>query len=304
MAGSRSNRKRQRRRAAHCADAARKAQEAAACRAEEEAIAAELEVGEQTQRAKEEVAEEQASIVTGSDSVDCQEEMDEVQTYDCGICFGDQFPTDELVEKPCQCAVSYCKQCWNHSMVNAAPRCPSCRAGIGFDYDSEKGEAKFLLFDNEKPAPDGMIPFPWGYRAGTAFERVSRRHLDKEISRRARPAFLKMLSNEEAAPPGGARTCVCGGKNCFRRMTIEERRDTLRKEGRDPVRVMSLNLFCDHCEKELYNPDWDGDCLTAEEGKTRRNATHVWSCERGTAVVHMFGLDVCEECMGQSSSSQ
>jgi len=191
--------------------------------------------------------EKVSAKIENEDSTDLQEEEEEKeqedQPYMCGICLDDDIRAFDVVVKPCKCATSYCKKCWNRSMC-AAPRCPTCRRSIGFDYDSENGEAKFLLYEDPESVRGGMIVLPEGYKPGTQIEGRERNYLSDEMSQRVRPTFLKMLA-ENSTGEEGARTCVCGGKNCFRRMTMEERRGY----AQNPC---AFEPVCDACDTRQY----------------------------------------------------
>jgi len=226
-----------------------------------------------------------------TDSTEPQRTED--QSYECGICLDDEILACDMVVKPCECAASYCKTCWHREMCTR-PRCPSCRRSIGFGYDSEKREAKFLLYEKPESVGDGMILLPRYYTPGTAFEgQIIGRFHDK-MHRRTRPALLKMLG-EKGTGEAGARTCVCGGKNCFRRMTMEERRS----KAWTPK---SFSPFCDVCSKTYYECDENGQTRFDKEGITILIGSHIWSCERKSPV-HLCGLDVCEDCMSQKQST-
>jgi len=222
-----------------------------------------------------------------------REEEEEDQPYECGICLDDDIRAFDVVVKPCKCATSYCKKCWNRSMCTA-PRCPTCRTSIGFDYDSEKGEAKFLLYEDPQSVRDGMIVLPEGYKPGTEFRAPMRKYFWNTMSQRVRPTFLQMLAETNTGEEG-ARTCVCGGKNCFRRMTMEERRgQAWNPRGFAP--------FCDACGKRQYEVGQDGHPRVDDKGYTILIGTHTWSCE-WRSVAHLWGIDVCEDCMSQEPAS-
>merc|ERR1719387_1571137 len=86
---------------------------------------------------------------------------------------------------------------------------------------------------------------PWN-----RLSRASRIVMVKELYKRLRPAFLKMLRSE---PTGehGARRCMCGGKNCFRRYPVDE----LRNRSGNPK---GWGASCDACGAHLWQKDESG----------------------------------------------
>lgn len=171
-----------------------------------------------------------------------------------------------------------------------APRCPSCRASIGFNYDSKKGEAQFLLYEKQQSVRDGMILLPQGYKPGTEIVGQNRRYFLREMGERVKPVFLKMIAEKNVGEEE-ARTCVCGGKNCFRRMTMKQRRE----KAWNPTKVTP---FCDACGKRKYEVDENGHARLDEKGQTILIGTHIWACER-KSVAHLCGIDVCDDCMSR-----
>lgn len=238
---------------------------------------------DEKQREKEEKEEEVKECSLGrTDSQSCS---DEGRLYKCGICLSDNIDPAEVVQKPCSCVDHFCKKCYNETMCND-PRCPLCRASIGFDYDLDKGEVKFLLYDKEESALNGMIMLPENNGPWAKLSRAARVVIVNEMAKRSRPAFLKMLHSQ---PTGehGARTCMCGGKNCFRRMPVEELRN-----------CATWTAICDGCGAHLWLKDEKGKCVTDEEGKTVLTETHMWSCERNEkSMVHRCSIIVCDDCM-------
>lgn len=116
-----------------------------------------------------------------------------------------------------------------------------------------------------------------------------------EMARRVRPTLLKMLRDETTTGEEGARTCVCGGKSCFRRMTMQERRSN----ANNPVKFAPA---CDCCGERQYKVDERGRTLTDEEGQSVVIGTHMWSCEQ-KSIVHLSGIDVCDDCMSVRAPS-
>lgn len=233
---------------------------------------------------------------------DFKECFDETPLHECCICLGDEVSAADVVHKPCKCTASYCKGCWDHAMCCTAPRCPSCRKSIGFDYDSDKGEPKFLLYDEPQSVSDGMIVLPYslpeGYQPGAALPDVSinlRRASSRaqmvvttlydEMAKRTRPTLLKIMRDEKAKGDE-ARTCVCGGRSCLKRMSIEE----ARSKWPTPA---TWACTCDGCGEKQYQKD--------EENKlVYRNrygeVTHIWQCDRKSSA-HIFGFTVCDRCI-------
>lgn len=208
-------------------------------------------------------APEQASALESLNK-DVTEEMED-DSYNCCVCFQD-FGSSKLVLKPCECKVSYCQNCWDASMC-FAPRCPSCRESIGFEYDSATGEAKSLLYG---AAGSFVFPAAYHYKPGSSLATDS--HIDKfvdEMARMCRPTLLRLL-HEEVEERGqameGPRKCVCGCEESLRKVSWEERQ---KREGGGVV--------CDCCDADLHGQ-------------------YMWTCERKTPV-HLTGFDLCEKCV-------
>jgi len=193
------------------------------------------------------------------------------ELHECGICLGDEIPASNVVLKPCKCVTSFCVDCWDASMC-AAPKCPTCRASIGFDYDAEKGEARFLLYDEP-----GSYVFPavYMYKPGTDLKsnRPIKNKFIGEMSSRSRPSLLRLLRKQHGKDAEESRECVCGGEDCLSKVSWEERR--VMNEPSQPA--LRCRPICDCCDETI-------------EG------THLWTCKR-SSIVHITGCDLCERCV-------
>jgi len=196
-------------------------------------------------------------------------------------------------------------------MCCTAPRCPTCRKSIGFDYDSDKGEPKFLLYDEPQSVLDGMIALPYstpeGYQPGDPlpghyvngryhpayqFSRLPSRAqmilrtLFDEMEKRTRPTLLKILRDEKAKGGEEARTCVCGGRSCLKRMSIEEARSTWPNPE-------TWGCTCDGCGDQQQEKDEENKMVY----RNRHGAvTHIWQCDQKSPA-HLLGITVCDRCI-------
>merc|ERR1712187_95209 len=64
----------------------------------------------------------------------------DVMQKECTICMES---IDEVTVLPCQCKLHYCRSCWDTALANSfsqcgQARCPSCRALVRVDFDTDK----------------------------------------------------------------------------------------------------------------------------------------------------------------------
>jgi len=113
------------------------------------------------------------------------------------------------------------------------------------------------------------------------------RTLMDEMAKRSRPTLLRILRDEKAKGGDEARTCVCGGTSCLKRMSIEE----ACSKYPDPK---FFGWSCDGCGEKQCEIDRENKNVVH---RNRDGAvTHIWQCDRKSSA-HLSGITVCDRCI-------